>query len=169
MPTLEERFWAKVDKDGPVPEHRPELGPCWLWTGARDRYGYGQISVAGKLKLAHRTSLTLAGLPLRDDQLAMHECDNPPCVNPGHVHADSHQANTRDMVAKGRGGNQAHPERAARGEQQGLARLTEEQVRQIRVAYATGMTSLSSEARRFGVAKRTILDVVQRRTWRHVE
>ena len=30
--TLEERFWRKVDKNGPIPEHRPELGPCWVWT-----------------------------------------------------------------------------------------------------------------------------------------
>ena len=28
--TLAERFWAKVNKDGPVPEHRPDLGPCWI-------------------------------------------------------------------------------------------------------------------------------------------
>jgi hypothetical protein len=31
MKTLEERFWEKVDKNGPVPAHRPELGPCWVW------------------------------------------------------------------------------------------------------------------------------------------
>lgn len=28
------RFWEKVNKDGPIPEHQPELGPCWEWTGA---------------------------------------------------------------------------------------------------------------------------------------
>lgn len=29
-----ERFWAKVNKEGSVPEHCPEIGPCWTWTGA---------------------------------------------------------------------------------------------------------------------------------------
>src|SRR5208282_3495744 len=29
----ERRFWAHVDKNGPVPPHRPALGPCWVWTG----------------------------------------------------------------------------------------------------------------------------------------
>jgi hypothetical protein len=27
---LEERFWDGVDKNGPVPPHRPELGNCWI-------------------------------------------------------------------------------------------------------------------------------------------
>jgi hypothetical protein len=38
--SLPERFWKKVDKNGPVPAHRPELGPCWLWTGALVGRGY---------------------------------------------------------------------------------------------------------------------------------
>ena len=36
---LGERFWSKVDKNGPIPSHRPELGPCWIWIARRDRYG----------------------------------------------------------------------------------------------------------------------------------
>jgi hypothetical protein len=40
MYSWEARFWAKVNKDGPVPAHRSELGPCWLWTaGTNGRYG----------------------------------------------------------------------------------------------------------------------------------
>jgi hypothetical protein len=35
------RFLLKVDMSGPVPEHAPQLGPCWLWTGAVDGDGYG--------------------------------------------------------------------------------------------------------------------------------
>src|SRR5689334_9990705 len=41
---LAERFWCKVDKNGPIPAHRPDLGPCWLWIGAIFRTtGYGQF------------------------------------------------------------------------------------------------------------------------------
>lgn len=39
--TIEERFWAKVDKNGPMPEGRPDLGPCWLWTAAKIHCPYG--------------------------------------------------------------------------------------------------------------------------------
>ncbi len=41
---LADRFWAKVNKDGPIPAHMPHLGPCWLWTGPPTRRrGIGQI------------------------------------------------------------------------------------------------------------------------------
>ena len=30
------RFYENVNKDGPVPAHRPDLGPCWVWTGPVD-------------------------------------------------------------------------------------------------------------------------------------
>ncbi len=36
--TLAERmqkFWTYVDKNGPIPEGRPDLGSCWLWKGRR--------------------------------------------------------------------------------------------------------------------------------------
>lgn len=37
------RFWDKVDKNGPVPEARPELGPCWIWTAGLSDKGYGKF------------------------------------------------------------------------------------------------------------------------------
>jgi len=29
QPTVEDRFWAKVNKSGPIPEYNPSLGNCW--------------------------------------------------------------------------------------------------------------------------------------------
>lgn len=40
----EDRFWAKVNKNGPVPIERPELGPCWIWTAAITGAGYGAFN-----------------------------------------------------------------------------------------------------------------------------
>jgi hypothetical protein len=42
---LGERFWVKVNKDGPVPVHCPELGPCWV---CRD-YAVGQQARQARL------------------------------------------------------------------------------------------------------------------------
>lgn len=44
--TLAERFWEKVNQDGPV---HPVLGTrCWLWTATRDAWGYGQIGLGAR-------------------------------------------------------------------------------------------------------------------------
>ena len=42
---IAERFYSHVDKDGPVPEHCPELGPCWEWTGSLNQFGYARFYV----------------------------------------------------------------------------------------------------------------------------
>src|ERR1022692_921762 len=49
----EARFWSKVNKDGPVSDHAPTLGPCWLWTEPLGE-GYGHFVVDGKILPAHR-------------------------------------------------------------------------------------------------------------------
>lgn len=87
-PSLEERFWAKVDKSGPIPAHRPDLGPCWLWTGGLTKGGYGQFWVrdAGRSVMAHRVAYGLVVAPVPDDLEIDHLCRNAPCVNPfGHL------------------------------------------------------------------------------------
>ena len=38
--TEQARFWSRVNKDGPVPEKQPDLGPCWLWTAGLNSAGY---------------------------------------------------------------------------------------------------------------------------------
>ena len=88
-PPVEERFWPKVDKNGPVPAERPELGPCWLWLGAKSKAGYGQIRTGGVLDYAHRVSYELAHrlkLPKDDRHHHIdHLCRNHACVNPDHL------------------------------------------------------------------------------------
>lgn len=55
----------------------------------------------------------------------------------------------------------------ARGTRNGLARLTEEEVRGIRAMLAAG-DGISRTARAFGVSKRTIINIRNGRTWAHV-
>ena len=54
-----------------------------------------------------------------------------------------------------------------RGENNRLAKLTTEQVRQIRAIGST--MSLPALARQFGVTKQTIWGIVHRKTWQHVK
>lgn len=104
---LADRFWEKVNKDGPVPTHCPELGPCWLWTASTKggKWRYGVISQTGKhdsLLLAHRVSWEIHNGPIPEGSLALHKCDNPSCVNPAHLFLGTFADNTKDMLEKGR-------------------------------------------------------------------
>lgn len=87
------RFWSKVDK----------TGECWLWRGAKQAKGYGNVVYGGRLYRANRLAYVLANGPLPDEAVVMHTCDNPPCVRPEHLRIGTHQENTADMIAKGRG------------------------------------------------------------------
>jgi hypothetical protein len=106
------RFWPNVDKDGPIPAHCPDLGPCHLWTGNRDESGYGLFyyhDETGKLRrtrahrwlLGHRRGRLLTREVVgRED--GCHHCDNPPCVNEDHLYVGTRKQNIADAVARRR-------------------------------------------------------------------
>lgn len=83
-----EVFWSKVDKNGTIPVHAPELGPCWLWTGAKTTAGYGEFW-DGKGIYAHHF---LLGRPSAGTEYD-HLCRNHGCVRPSHLEAVSHTIN----------------------------------------------------------------------------
>ena len=57
---------------------------------------------------------------------------------------------------------------ALRGEAHANSKLTEENVKYIREAYARGRVSHEWLARRFHVNHQTIRDVIRRLSWKHV-
>ena len=91
-------FWAKVDKNGPVPENHPGLGHCWLWTGFIGDTGYGQLRVEGRrLIKAHHFLMGKAPRGLDWDHL----CRTRSCVNPAHLEAVSRSVNLRRGLQSG--------------------------------------------------------------------
>src|ERR1035437_2429534 len=156
-PDILKRFWEKVDKNGPIPTHRPELGKCWVWTAGTCR-GYGKFRMGGhigKLYIATRVSY-FAATGIQPDLLhTLHHCDNPPCVNPDHLFLGTDLDNSHDCVSKGRNylGYKIKPrplERTARGVNSGAAKLTEENVLEIVAMLQRGVTH-NQIAEKFGV------------------
>jgi len=90
------RFWAKVNKDGPVPAARPELGPCWLWTATKS-VGYGNFNIGGKIIKAHRVAWEIENGPIPDGIQVDHRCLNRPCVRPSHLRAATHKQNAENQ------------------------------------------------------------------------
>jgi len=90
--SIEDRFWAKVTKLGP--------DDCWKWQGRCDsKMGYGNFDHPGVGKLAHRYSWKLHHGNI-GNLCVLHECDNPPCVNPSHLFLGTKQDNNADCKAK---------------------------------------------------------------------
>lgn len=87
------RFWAKVSKNGPLPEKRPELGPCWVWQAARQSSGYGFFENDGAHRVAYEFMIgpIPAGLELDhlchpgDGSCLRATCRHRLCVNPAHL------------------------------------------------------------------------------------
>ena len=92
-----ERLWLKVDKDGPLPEQRPELGPCWVWTGAKQGSGYGHFVLRRQGVGAHVAAYVLTGEVIPEGMDLDHlchpgdgscpraTCRHRLCVNPSHL------------------------------------------------------------------------------------
>jgi len=100
-----EIFWSRVDKNGTTPEHVPDIGPCWLWSGAVNGWGYGHFRAHGKHYVAHRFSYQIAFGAI-SAPCVCHRCDNPRCIRPEHLFLGTHRDNALDMMRKGRHASQ---------------------------------------------------------------
>jgi hypothetical protein len=107
---LEDRFYRYVDR-------QPEDG-CWLWTGSKDRQGYGQFSAGVRTKAgntrpspAHRVAYELVLGPIPVGLVIDHLCEVPACVRPGHLEAVTNAENLRRKWDRMRAGKcrNGHP------------------------------------------------------------
>ena len=141
------RFWKRVDKKGD--------NDCWIWIGGRLTRGYGAFKVGTKCISAHRFSWKIHFGDIPTGMVVCHKCDNPPCVNPKHLFLGTQAENQHDKKEKGR---------AARGEGNNKAKLTERNVKEIRSLISLGLSSREI-AKRYGVRHAAILDIKSNKNW----
>ena len=91
--TPTERFWAKVNQDGPIPTHRPDLGPCWEWTASHNWLGYSQFRLGPRMVGGHRFAYELLVEPIPAGLDIDHLCRNRGCVNPAHLEPVTERVN----------------------------------------------------------------------------
>jgi HNH endonuclease len=154
---VEERFWKKVNK----------TETCWHYTGGKTHFGYGAFMIHkdGKkyLEGAHRFSYALAFGPIPEGLRVLHRCDVPGCVNPDHLFLGTQLDNMRDMYSKGRG----RTGKPQRGELSAKAKLTWDQVREIRRLYPS--LEQKELAKRFGVKQANISRIILGVIWREAD
>jgi len=155
MPSIETRFWRKVQIGG----------GCWEWQGSRStNMGHGVIRNGPRggshQTGAHRVSWELHFGPIPEGLDVLHTCDNPPCVRPDHLYLGTQADNNRDRDLRGR-------HKALRGSANGRASMTEETVTEMRQRYAAGEGPLAI-ARALGVSYAAAYPAIKGKTWKHV-
>ncbi len=149
--SVKDRFFLYVDRVS-------DDNGCWIWNGARQkRFRYGTFGIKDKMYLSHRVSYMLHKGEIPEMSHVLHTCDVPYCVNPEHLFLGNHQDNMDDKERKGRG-NQC------KGQANGNAKLTENDVRFIRESNA----SLKTLAAKFNVSFGLIGHIRNRRAWKHI-
>lgn len=157
---IEDRFWPKVNKAGPVPERFPHLGACWVWTGSTNGK-YGKISLGRKgagVEYAHRVAWRLENGPIPPNMDICHRCDNPPCVRESHLFLGTRHDNMVDAGVKG------SMKRDVSGEKNPRAKMTRVGVASIQEYVKSGMT-YEQASEQFGVSVSQVGRVVRGEHW----
>jgi len=132
---------------------------CWEWQGGKSGKNYGSICINGKNWLAHRLSYnTLVGL-IPKGKHVLHNCDNPPCINPSHLYIGTAQDNMNDKYARGRSNHC--------GEDHLDTPLLASDIRRIRRLKKD--YTLKELGAMYGVSHIAIWKIVHRRSWKSVK
>ena len=104
---------------------------------------------------AHRFSWELDFGPIPKGKYVLHSCNNPPCVRPDHLYLGTKADNSRFMV---------ECDRQAKGEKHPQAKLTEDEILEIR-----GISASAVEiALIFSICKRYVYKIKQQERWKHI-
>ncbi len=133
---------------------------CWIWQGGKLN-GYGFIQINYKRLYAHRLSYMIHKGDIPKGLLVCHSCDNPICVNPGHLWLGTKSDNSKDMWSKQRNV-------VVCGEHHPHAKLTEDDVVKIRQLSMQGL--LNREIAAIFNVHLTRIDAIKRhKSWKHVK
>ena len=149
-----DRFWAKV---------RQAENGCWYWNGYLNSKMYGRVRIGDAHHYVHRVSKMIElGRMLRPDEIVMHKCNNPNCVNPAHLDIGSILINNDHRNRCG------HYSLSYIRRKKRMSRLKPEQVAQVklRLQLQHGVAAIAAD---LGVHWQTIADIRSGKTWRNID
>lgn len=101
---------------------------CREWVRHTNADGYGMLWLNGGAERTHRAAWLAEHGAIPVGMHVLHRCDNRKCINIAHLFLGTNADNVADKVSKNR---QGRPN--IKGEQMGLAKLTDAKVRLIRL------------------------------------
>lgn len=140
---------------------------CHYWTGGLTRKnGYGSISIREKGNRDNQRSFKVHRLIYEikkgnaEGFHVLHSCDNPRCVNPDHLSLGTHQDNMREMKER---------KRHVHGIRSPFCKLSENDIREIRKLYVSGLYSTRKLAAIYGVNSKHIWKIATGQKWQTVK
>lgn len=105
-----------------------QTNECWIWEGSKNKNGYGLLKTNYAkyigTQYTHRISYWLFNGEFDKKLDVLHNCDNPSCVNPNHLHLGTQIENNKERDERGR-------HKSLKGLDHGSSIFTSEEVEQI--------------------------------------
>jgi hypothetical protein len=161
-------FISKMGRLCKVPAKQKEIkytvdsNGCWNCTSHKpNSNGYPVKRHLGRfIHLSRYVYLTQKG-PIPEGLVVRHKCDNPLCINLGHLELGTQLDNIYDMLKRGR-------RKSTFGANNPRARLTEKSVVEIINLFRNGGT-YSEIAGRFNVSVSCIQKIISGKNWKQLQ
>ncbi|MCT7971195.1 HNH endonuclease signature motif containing protein [Laspinema olomoucense] len=142
-----------------IESHLVSKDDCWLTDLCCCRYGYPRIRVNGKTEKASRVMFRLNYGEIPSHLYVCHKCDNRACVNPEHLFLGTQKENMTDMANKGR---------STIGSRNPRAKLSEDDVVEIKCLLSEGKLNCQEISNLYGVDRKVISGIKNGKIWKHV-
>lgn len=137
------------------------LGDCVYTTDVvLDKDGYPRVKHQGKLWRLNRLIFTYVNGKIPEGKVIGHRCNNKGCINPFHLYLTTAAENSTQAKLDGL---------YSSGIENGRAKLSEEEVRELRRLYYEESVSQDELAAKYDLSQSTVSAIVRNETYKQVK